>query len=57
MAQVVVGPVSGLWRYPVKSMQGEKTLRRVQASIRLRRFGSKIIVNKIDPRQVQALRN
>jgi len=23
MADVVVGPVSGLWRYPVKSMQGE----------------------------------
>ena len=23
MAQVVVGPVAGLWRYPVKSMQGE----------------------------------
>jgi uncharacterized protein YcbX len=23
MAHVVVGPVAGLWRYPVKSMQGE----------------------------------
>src|SRR5947209_11502604 len=24
MADVVVGPVAGLWRYPVKSMQGEE---------------------------------
>ena len=24
MAHVVVGPVAGLWRYPVKSMQGER---------------------------------
>jgi uncharacterized protein YcbX len=23
MAYVVIGPVAGLWRYPVKSMQGE----------------------------------
>ena len=23
MAHVVIGPVAGLWRYPVKSMQGE----------------------------------
>jgi MOSC domain-containing protein len=24
MAHVAVGPVAGLWRYPVKSMQGEE---------------------------------